>query len=348
MLITIDVEDWFQVENFKPRIPFETWDHCEFRAEKNTHQLLNLFDSIKTKVVKPQYGTTSAPTATIKADRSEGVRNQKNGGNTYPTPQKDKEGHPRATFFILGWIAEKVPHLVREIHSRGHEIASHGYNHNMCNQQTYSDLRRDLTKSRKLLEDIIGSPVFGFRAPNFSIRDDVLKTIQECDYQYDSSLNSFGLHGRYGKISLKQHAKQGVAHKISDDFYELPISNLNLRSPFRCLLSTTTLKATNKKSLILPLGGGAYFRLIPFTFFKLGVQSILEKDGAYVFYLHPWEIDHKQPKVHGVALDKRFRHYTNLLKTDAKLSNLIKSFRSCQFVTCKDYLSRVKNQINDQ
>jgi polysaccharide deacetylase family protein (PEP-CTERM system associated) len=244
----------------------------------------------------------------------------------------------QATFFVLGWLAERLPHLVREIHSRGHEIASHGYNHSLCNQQSHADLKKELIESKKLLEDITGVQIFGFRAPNFSINNEILKIIKECSYLYDSSYNSFSLHGRYGKISLNGHRKKGIAHQISENFFELPVSNLNLKNTISYQLSAISSGRIDKKRFVLPWGGGAYFRLIPYRFFKHGVQSILKKDGAYVFYIHPWEIDSSQPKVRKASLNYRFRHYTNLNKTKSKLTNLLDSFQSCRFMTCSEYL----------
>jgi len=129
---------------------------------------------------------------------------------------------------VLAWIAERLPHLVREIHTRGHEVASHGYYHNLCNQQSPNALKKDLTDSKKLLEDIIGSPVVGYRAPSFSINKDILKIIKDCGYLYDSSYNSFALHSRYGQVDLSMNGKKGVAAKLSDTFYEFPVSNIEL------------------------------------------------------------------------------------------------------------------------
>jgi polysaccharide deacetylase family protein (PEP-CTERM system associated) len=335
ILITIDVEDWFQVENFRPWIPFETWDQYELRVERNVHKLLNLFDSIE----------LIAQSSKLKADnqvetddeRSAMSYERKNNGQ-----RTTGYGHTKkvqATFFVLGWLAERLPNLIREIQSRGHEVASHGYNHNLCNQQSHADLKRELTESKKLLEDITGSKVFGFRAPNFSIDDDILKLIEDCGYLYDSSYNSFGLHGRYGKISMNGHKKFGIAHKISNNFFELPISNISLRTPMSYLLSAMSLKRNDVNRFVLPWGGGAYFRLIPYRFFKHGVQSILKKDGAYVFYMHPWELDLEQPRVKEVSSYYKFRHYKNIKKTSLKLLRLVNEFRQCKFITCSQYLA---------
>jgi len=114
----------------------------------------------------------------------------------------------RGTFFVLGWLAERLPHLVREIHSRGHEVASHGYYHNLCNEQSHEDLKNDLSNSKSLLEDIIGTQVYGYRAPSFAITNDILKIIEDCGYLYDSSYNSFSMHRRYDQISVSQNGQK--------------------------------------------------------------------------------------------------------------------------------------------
>jgi polysaccharide deacetylase family protein (PEP-CTERM system associated) len=314
ILLTIDVEDWFQVENFKPWIPFSSWSSHELRVEKNTHRLLDLLDS-QQSAVSSQGSTVSGPPSAVCRPPSE-----ENG------PRTTDNGHgvkPRATFFVLGWIAERLPHLVREIHTRGHEVASHGYYHKLCNECSSKDVRADLIKSKKLLEDIIGAPVVGYRAPSFAIDDDILKTIEECGYNYDSSSNSFGMHSRYGHIDLSRNSKKGIAVEISNNFYELPISNMALANR------------------IFPLGGGGYFRLIPFSLFKKGVQSILKKENACLFYMHPWEIDPDQPKVNEASKFYKFRHYVNLSKTYSKLSKFLESFNQCHFVTAHQYLAEM-------
>ncbi len=309
ILITIDVEDWFQVENFKPWIPFSTWDQRELRVERNVHRLLDLFDEIDVRDQK----TEDRSQKTEKKEQKEYPQNPVN-------PVRKNKNRIKATFFILGWIADRLPNLVREIQDRGHEVASHGCNHQLPDQLSAKDVKMDLTDSKKRLEDITGAPVFGYRAPSFAINHNILKTIEDAGYFYDSSYNSFSLHGRYGKISLNGTGKKGIAHKISDNFYELPISNLKLNR------------------WILPWGGGAYFRLLPWWLFKAGVLSIVKKDGAYSFYAHPWEADAEQPKVNQASFNYRFRHYTNLNKTQAKLRSLIEKFDHCQFVTCSRYL----------
>ncbi len=278
ILLTFDVEDWFQVENFKEYIPFSTWNSFELRVEKNTLKILDLLDSFSFK--------------------------------------------PKATFFILGWIAEKLPELVREIHQRGHEVASHGNDHHLCGNLTESDLISDLRSSKDRLETIINSKVYGFRAPSFAIDDKVLQAIAQAGYFYDSSYNSFSAHGRYGKIDLSNTNHKNASYQIHETFFELPISNLKI------------------KNTVIPFGGGGYFRLFPFPLFKLGMESALKKDKAFVFYAHPWEFDPSQPRVEQASRGFKFRHYINLNRTEKKLKALITAFDGHEFITCSEYLRK--------
>lgn len=291
ILLTFDVEDWFQVENFKKCIPFSSWPYCELRVEKNVHKLLDLLDSI----------------------------------NTPHASRLTPNGSIEATFFVLGWIAERLPNLIREIQARGHEVASHGYDHVLCREQSAEDLKNDLSKSKKLLEDITGRPVYGYRAPGFSISRDIMSLVEEAGYLYDSSFNSFKLNKRYGQIELKPNHGDGILHKISESFYEVPISNVRIGGK------------------VVPWGGGGYFRLFPLKLFKQGVQSILKKQGAYLFYTHPWEFDPEQPRVSDIPLTYRMRHYANMKSTFSKLSLFIKKFRNLKFQTCHQYLLDNRN-----
>jgi polysaccharide deacetylase family protein (PEP-CTERM system associated) len=333
ILLTIDVEDWFQVENFRPWIPFETWDQRELRVERNVHRLLDLFDSIELKAENEKEDYELSATSYELAPKVHNELSAMSYELKSDGRRTTDNGHTkkvRATFFVLGWIAERLPHLIREIHARGHEIASHGYNHNLCNRQPHADLKRELAASKKLLEDITGAPVSGFRAPNFSIDDEVLNIVQDCGYQYDSSYNSFGLHGRYGKISLNGHGRTGIAHRISENFFELPISNIHFRNPLSL-----------RERFVLPWGGGGYFRLFPSAIFIMGIKAILKRDDAYLFYAHPWELDPGQPRVANASLKYKFRHYIQLGETRARLQSLIERFAVCEFTTCKNYLGLV-------
>lgn len=302
VLLTFDVEDWFQVENFKECIPFSTWSSYELRVEKNTYRILDLLDSFN-----PQ-------------SKIHHLQQKTNYESSTISYQPDGPSKLKTTFFILGWVAERLPNLVREIHSRGHEVASHGYYHNLCNQETKKELKKDLIDSKKLLEDIIGFPVHGYRAPSFSVNNEILKIIEDCGYLFDSSFNSFGMNKRYGKIDLIQNGKMGIAYRISDNFYEIPISNINFFN------------------LVLAWGGGGFFRLIPLSLFKLGAYSILKRENTYLFFLHPWEIDPEQPKVSKASAFYKFRHYHNLRKNYSRLSKLLEHFQQCHFLSCYQYL----------
>ena len=276
ILLTFDVEDWFQVENFKGYIPFSSWSSFDLRVETNTHIILDLLDSFAFKV--------------------------------------------KATFFILGWIARRVPELVREIQKRGHEIASHGNFHHLCTNQTADELTEDLSISKKFLEDLTGQEIHGYRAPSFAVNNTILEIIHEAGYSYDSSYNSFAMHGRYGHLDLSDFQKKDAAIEISHDFFELPVSNLNIGSK------------------VFPLGGGGYFRLLPFQIFKQGMKAVLLRDNTFIFYAHPWEFDPLQPRVNQASPGFRFRHYINLDKTKTKLNALIESFKYAKFTTCSSYL----------
>ncbi len=279
ILLTFDVEDWFQVENFKECISYSTWPFRELRVEKNTIQLLDIL-----------------------ADA--------------PCPV-------RATFFILGWIAERFPNLVAEIYQRGHEIASHGFNHQLCYNQTTDDLRQDLIKSKQILQDIIGQEVSGYRAPSFSITDEAISMLQEVGYLYDSSYNSYEGHARYGQLmQLRKEKRDLPCYSFSPSFYEIPVSNLRFGGK------------------VFPWGGGGYFRLLPFFLHSIGVKQILRRTGCYTFYMHPWEIDLDQPRVNEAKPFFRYRHYVNLSTAKNKLERLLAQNAKHSFLTCRDFIKQ--------
>ncbi|MEW6442062.1 MAG: DUF3473 domain-containing protein [bacterium] len=290
LILTIDVEDWFQVENFKRWIPFSSWSARDLRVERNTERLLDLLES------RP-------------------------GRDPHPAAERRGE-RVRATFFVLGWIAERLPRLVRAVHARGHEVASHGSAHDLCTALSRRALKEDLTGSKKLLEDLLGTAVCGYRAPSFSISPEILEIVRECGYRYDSSYNSFAINKRYGSLDLSGKPRRGIALEVAPGFHELPVSNLEVGR------------------WVVPLGGGGYFRMIPFPLFRLGIQNILHRHGAYLFYLHPWEIDPGQPVVREASLPYRLRHRINLGRSYAKLQALLATFRGARFSTCSGYLGR--------
>jgi polysaccharide deacetylase family protein (PEP-CTERM system associated) len=225
-----------------------------------------------------------------------------------------------STFFILGWVAERLPKLVQAIADRGHEVASHGYGHQLCHDMDTAELKQDLIRSKKLLEDIIGSEVVGYRAPSFSINEQALEILEQCGYRYDSSYNSFETNPRYGHLDIGQYQNNGWGIKISEHFHELPLSNLSFM---------------NRK---LPWSGGGYFRLLPYRIFKQGVRNIFLNQGFYLFYLHPWEIDANQPRVTAADHLSRFRHYCNLKSTYKKLGKMLQGHGDCHFSTCREFL----------
>jgi len=342
ILLTVDVEDWFQVENLRPSCPVSSWPSCELRVEHNTHKLLDLFDEIG-----DQRSTVGGQPFAVK-DKSSESRQKGDVGNDdgQQTTDNGQDEKVRGTFFVLGWIAERVPNLVREIRARGHEVASHGYGHELCRQCSTDDLREELGNSKKLLEDIIGDRVYGYRAPSFSISDEILKLIEVTGYEYDSSYNSFAMHGRYGRISLNGHERRGIAYEIFDGFYELPISNLPLLAFVGSSILAEGPEASRRthfrhlRHFFLPWGGGAYFRLIPGLVFRMGVREILRRQQGYLFYMHPWEVDPEQPRPEGTTAFSRFKHYTNLSRTEGKLRSLLKNFSECSFVSCHNYLQQ--------
>lgn len=293
ILLTIDVEDWFQVENLKSCIPYTAWPSCELRVEGNTRRLLDLLDSVE---LVPRGQGNAADSRT-----------------------------PKATFFVLAWIAERFPRLVKEIRDRGHEIGSHGCAHRLCSAESSRALWDDLTRSKQILEDISGERVSGFRAPSFSISETILECIRDAGYLYDSSYNSFSLHGRYGRLTLRNRTNgHGNLMQPVQGLYELPISNVHLG------------RAT------VPWGGGAYFRLIPERLFRSGIHFILKSEKAYVMYLHPWEIDPGQPRVKHLPLNRKLRHYSNLGRTQQRMADLVAAFSHCDFPSCSDYI-RARN-----
>lgn len=274
ILITVDLEDWFQVENLRPCFPHEKWDSCELRIESNTHKLLDLFD----------------------------------------------QHNIRATFFVLGWIAEKCPDLVKSIHHQGHEIASHGYIHTLCSDLSPSVLREGIYHSKALLEDISGQPISGYRAPSFSLTADLIDILGELGFTYDSSYNSFGLNKRYGRANGLFVLSNNNQLTANNGIIEIPMSNLHIAGK------------------TIPWSGGGYFRFWPSTVFHRGVKHILKNDGYYMFYCHPWEVDDGQPRISEIGVLSRFRHYLNLDKTLSRLDRFFTSFKGNSFLSCNDYL----------
>ena len=230
-----------------------------------------------------------------------------------------------ATFFVLGWVAEREPGLVREIAAAGHEVASHGYGHIRPTAQSALEFREDLQRARKILEDLAGAPVTGYRAPSFALTDAHLGMLAECGLRYDSSFHPFTLHDRYGRLTrLGEVLRPGV--------YALPGGMVELALPVERL-----------GRLELPIAGGGYFRLYPGACFRALVRRALRRDGGYLFYLHPWELDPGQPRISGAGRGREFRHYNALGRTLPRLRRLIRMLagQDVRFLRATDLVDTV-------
>jgi polysaccharide deacetylase family protein (PEP-CTERM system associated) len=274
--MSVDVEDWFQVENLKSAISRASWDGQESRVVRNTMRILELLDEYRT----------------------------------------------RATFFVLGWVADRQHALIRQIAEQGHEIASHGYGHDLLYSLTPAEFRADVQRCKGLLEDITGKKVIGYRAPSFSITEWAVTILQELGFEYDSSAFPTVAHDRYGKLTGVSAGRPIL--ELRPGFFEVCIS---------CL-------PVGKRGL--PWGGGGYFRIVPSVPWRAGVRRILSTGAPYVFYIHPWEIDPGQPRVRGLGVVSRFRHYANLDRCEARWRDLLADF---QWTTLGDLLESWKRRV---
>lgn len=261
-MLSIDVEEYFQVEAAAPYVPRDAWESHPRRLGPAVDRILDLL-----------------------ADH-----------------------HVEATFFVLGWVAQHEPELVRRIAGAGHEIASHGMGHDMLGRLTPGSFKQDLLDSRKLLEDISGAPVVGYRAPTFSITRKTgwaLDVLSEAGFQYDSSVFPVH-HDRYGVSDAPRFAHRAVG---PDGGAIIEIPPLTLR-----------LMKSN-----LPVGGGGYLRLFPVRLVGRALRSAERGGQAGMIYLHPWEFDPDQPVLPMSRLG-RWRHRVGLRRTELKLRWLLKRF----------------------
>jgi polysaccharide deacetylase family protein (PEP-CTERM system associated) len=234
----------------------------------------------------------------------------------------------RATFFVLGWVAEREPDLVRRIAAAGHEVASHGYGHRLVYDLTPDQFRDDVRRSRAVLEPLTGQPVLGYRAPSFSITERSLwafDILLEEGFAYDASIFPIR-HDRYGIPSAPRHPFWVSRGANSNDLGRAwtPGDDAGLARPPRLLeLPATTVRLGGVN---LPVGGGGYFRLLPYAWTRWGIGRVNDVERRPVmFYLHPWEVDPAQPRLAGSALS-RFRHYRNLAQTEGRLRRLLRQF----------------------
>lgn len=213
----------------------------------------------------------------------------------------------KSTFFVLGWVAERYPELIREIKHQGHEIASHGYAHRRASEQTREEFTADVLRSKNHLEDLLGEKLTGYRAPSFSIgytNEWAFEVLAELGFSYSSSTYPVK-HDLYGTPDWPR-----FAYTRPEGIVEIPIP---------------TLKILGKQ---VPIGGGGYFRLYPYKVARKLVNQYLKKEKQpYSFYFHPWEIDPEQPQVVGASFKSRFRHYLNLDKMEERLELLLTDFK---------------------
>jgi polysaccharide deacetylase family protein (PEP-CTERM system associated) len=259
--MSVDVEDYFQVQAFAGRIPRSDWDGLPCRVERNVNRLLDLF-----------------------------------GGASV-----------RATFFTLGWIAERYPALIRRIVNEGHELASHGWDHTRADSQDATAFRADIRKTRQFLEDLGGVPVIGYRAATFSIGPKNLwafDVLDEEGYRYSSSLYPIR-HDLYGDTGGSRVPYHPGGHAL----LEVPM---------------TTVRWFDRN---FPCSGGGYFRLLPYALSRFNMRRVNRHDRMpCIFYFHPWEIDPEQPRQNGIDARTRFRHYTNLDRMEGRLKRLLADF----------------------
>jgi polysaccharide deacetylase family protein (PEP-CTERM system associated) len=269
--ISIDLEDWFCVNNLKQAISLSEWDNCEQRVLRNTTRILDLFDRYNTK----------------------------------------------ATFFVLGWVADRFPDLIRQVEEHGHEIAVHGYNHLLLTEITPEEFETDLARALDAIESCgLQTRPIGFRAPSFTVvpstKTWALEILEKYKFKYDSSVFPVGFHPDYGMADSPL-----VPYKITEGLFEFPMSCLEI---------------FGKR---FPFCGGGYFRLFPYAYTKQCMQRFNAQGRAAVFYLHPWEIDAEQPRIKDLPALKRFRHYRNLQTTEDKLERLLTDF---EFTTIREVL----------
>ncbi|QDS88357.1 Peptidoglycan deacetylase [Rosistilla ulvae] len=271
-ILTVDVEDYFQVSGFEHRIKRSEWEALPSRVEANTDRLLQLFDDCNV----------------------------------------------RGTFFVLGWVAHRHPELLRRIAAAGHELASHGYWHQLVYNLTPQQFRDDIRDSRSAISDATGKRVDAYRAPSFSITSKSMwafEILVEEGFTVDSSVFPIR-HDRYGVPDAQHeiHHRETAAGTI----VEIPPS-VALLGPLK-----------------IPVGGG-YFRMFPVAMTMYAMRSIHSGQNPSMLYLHPWEVDPEQPRIAGVGLRSRFRHYVGLRRTERRLKQVLNEFR---FAPVCDVLQR--------
>lgn len=260
--MSVDVEDYFQVQALEGQFPREIWAQQSLRVERNTNRILDIF-------------------------AEKGVK---------------------ATFFTLGWVAQRCPSLVRRIVGEGHELASHGSEHRRADAQSAEQFLADVQGAKSLLEDIAGVPVLGYRAPSFSIAERNLwafDVLAEAGYRYSSSVYPV----RRDFYGMPSAPRVPFYPRKSHDIVEYPVS---------------TVRLAGKN---LPAGGGGFFRLLPLAVTAAAISWVNRRDQrSCIFYVHPWEIDPDQPRPASMPFKSRFRHYLNLDIAERRLTDLAGRF----------------------
>ncbi len=368
-ILTIDLEDYFQVHAFSKTIKYEDWDKFECRIERNTDRLLEILSSVRNSQSSVLSPAPSQPhhcsTAAL-----------------YDSSQLSTQNPPKGTFFVLGWIAERYPNLVRKIKKEGHEIACHGYAHKLIYTQSRDEFRQDIKRAKSILEDITGSKVIGYRAPSYSITMKskwAFEVLVEEGFKYDSSVfpihhDFYGLpeaprfpfvvslngndNFEFSVLSVKcnttQNSKLSIQNSALEPQHRTTAARNNSRGPSannpKLITQNSTLSIRNLECLIefplstvklfgqnVPISGGGYFRLFPYRLIRRGLKSINRReDKPFLFYIHPWELDPGQPKINGISPRSRFRHYVSLDKTEGRFRKLLKDF---QFSTIHQFLT---------
>lgn len=212
----------------------------------------------------------------------------------------------KATFFTLGWIAERYPSMIKKILMEGHELASHGYAHEKVSEISKSDFYQDVTRAKGILEDIGGKQINGYRAPSFSIAEKnfwAMEILSETGHRYSSSIYPVK-HDHYGSPNAPR-----FPYKVFSELLEVP---------------PTTVKLFGRN---FPASGGGYFRLLPYSISKKMLDHVNSSENKpVVFYFHPWEIDIHQPRISNLSIKTRFRHYKNIEKMEEKIKKLVEDF----------------------
>lgn len=332
-ILTIDIEDYFQVHAFSSVIKFEDWGSYESRIERNTDRILEILNSFRSSqdVVRSRFNSTQ-------------------------NSELSTQNSPKGSFFVLGWIAERYPGLIRRIQKEGHEIACHGYAHQLIYNQSRDEFKQDIKRAKGILEDITGCEVIGYRAPSYSIKNKsqwAFEVLVEEGFKYDSSIFPIR-HDFYGMPNAPRFpfiiSLNGTNnYEFSALNYELGDSKLITQNSKLNINNSITHSLINSNSLIefpistvrilgqnIPISGGGYFRLFPYSIFKRGLKRINEvEQKPFIFYIHPWEIDPEQPRVNGLSSRSKFRHYVNLTKAENKFKRLLADF---QFSTIRQIL----------